>query len=360
MHGLGDQVNLQDLGYGDWHRNQLADRNADEAHLARVVAVDRERSIIASATGSVPGEVTGKLLYCSDTPEDMPCVGDWVLVDYVDNQEHAVIYSVLPRRSILRRRAAGGESVYQPIAANIDVAYIVQSCDVDFNLNRLDRYIVMAVDGGIIPKLLLTKCDLVDRDLVDRLIGEAKRDHSMDVTAVSSTTGAGYDQFMLSLQKGTTYCLLGSSGVGKSSILNRLLGEERFDVGAVREKSGRGRHTTTRRQLVVLENGALFIDTPGMRELGMMAFDAGLDESYRDIVAAAQECRYADCTHTVEKGCAVLTRIGTGELSRERYQNYLKLARESEHYEMTYAERRKKDKAFGKMLKNYERFNKRR
>lgn len=351
-------MNLQDLGYSDWHRNKLEGCKADEAHLARIIAVDRDRYMIASPVGSVPAELTGRLLYCSDTLEDMPCVGDWVLVDHMDNQEHAVIHKVLPRRTILRRRAAGGRSAYQPIAANIDVAYIVQSCDVDYSLNRLDRYIVMAADGGITSKLLLTKCDLVSRAQVDRLIAEVKKDHSIDVVAISSTTGAGYGQLIQTLQKGMTYCLLGSSGVGKSTILNRLLGKESFAVGSVREKSGKGRHTTTRRQLIVLENGALFVDTPGMRELGMMAFGAGLEESYQDIVSVAEGCRYADCTHTVEKGCAVLAKVSTGQLSPERYQSYLKLLRESEHYEMTYQEKRKSDKAFGKMIKNYKRFNK--
>lgn len=209
-----------------------------------------------------------------------------VLVDHIDNQEHAVVHNVLPRRTLLRRRGAGGRSVYQPIAANIDVAYIVQSCDVDYSLNRLDRYIVMAIDGGITAVLLLTKCDLVARPEVDRLIAEVEKDHSIDVVAISSITGAGYDEFTQTLQKGKTYCLLGSSGVGKSTLLNRLLGKEELAVGPVREKSGNGRHTTTRRQLIVLENGALFVDTPGMRELGMMALGAGLEESFRDIGAA--------------------------------------------------------------------------
>ncbi len=350
-------MNLQDLGYRDWHRDKLKDFEADEDRLARITAVDRDRYMIASPIGAVPAAASGKLLYCAGTPEDMPCVGDWVLVDYVDNREHAVIHEVVPRRTILRRRAPDGRSAYQPIAANIDVAYIVQSCDVDFSLNRLDRYIVMASDGGILSKLLLTKSDVVAKAEVDRLIVEVKKDHTLDVAAISSMTGAGYDELRRTLQKGTTYCLLGSSGVGKSTILNRLLGKEELAIGPVREKSGKGRHTTTRRQLIVLENGALFVDTPGMRELGMMAFEAGLEESYQDTVAAAESCRYADCTHTTEKGCVVLAKVRTGQLSMERYQSYLKLQRESEHYEMTSLEKRRKDRAFGKMIKNYEKLN---
>ena len=363
-------MNLEDLGYSDWHGrklegreregDELEGRGTDEARIARIAAVDRDRCLIAGPFGSVPAAVSGRLLYCSDSLEDLPCVGDWVLVDYVDGHQHAVIYEALPRRTVLRRRAPGGSAVYQPIASNIDVAYIVQSCDVDFSLNRLDRYLVMAADGGITSKLLLTKCDLITRDEVDHLVAEVKKDHGIEVAALSSATGAGYDQFTHSLERGMTYCLLGSSGVGKSSILNRLLGTEMLATSAVREKSGKGRHTTTRRQLIALESGALFVDTPGMRELGMLAFGAGLEEGYRDIAAAAAECRYADCTHTSEKGCAVLAQVDTGQLSRERYESYLKLTRESEHYEMTSLEKRRKDRAFGKMLKDYERFNKRR
>jgi ribosome biogenesis GTPase len=351
-------VKLEDLGYGSWHRDRLREHGVGEDQLARIVAVDKDRYMISSPSGTVPAEATGRLTYCADSPEDMPCVGDWVVVDYLDNQQHAIIHGVLPRKTILRRRAAGGKSTYQPIAANVDVAYIVQSCDVDYHLNRLDRYLVMATGGGITAKLLLTKCDLVPRMHVERLVAEVKKDHRIDVTAISSTTGTGYDLFERTLEKGITYCLLGSSGVGKSTILNKLLGTEMLDVGSVQKKSGKGRHTTTRRQLLVLGNGALFIDTPGMRELGMMAFAAGLDESFQDIVAGAYECRYTNCTHTVEEGCAILEKVGTGQLSTERYQSYLKLLKESEHHEMTYLERRKKDKAFGKMIKNHSKLNK--
>jgi ribosome biogenesis GTPase len=352
-------MKLEDLGYGSWHRDRLKEYKVGEGRLARIIAVDRNRYMISSPIGTIPAEATGKLTYCADTLEDMPCVGDWAIVDYLDNQEHATIHGVLPRKTILRRRAAGGTSEYQPIAANVDVAYIVQSCDVDYRLNRLDRYLVMAADGGITAKLLLTKCDLVSVADLERLVAEVKKDHGISVAALSSTTGAGYDLFEQTLEMGITYCLLGSSGVGKSTILNRLLGTEKLEVGSVREKSGKGRHTTTRRQLLVLGNGALFIDTPGMRELGMMAFAAGIDESFQDIVAGARECRYTDCTHTVEEGCAILEKVRTGQLSPERYQNYLKLLKESEHHEMTHLERRKKDKAFGKMIKNHSRFNKR-
>ena len=350
-------MNLEDLGYSDWVRAQLGNILKAEAQIARVLTVDRDRYLIGSALGSIPAELTGRLMYCAETPEDMPCVGDWVLVDYYDNNAHAVVYDILPRRTILRRRTAGTRVDYQPIAANIDIAFIVQSCDVDYNLNRLDRYIAVASDGGIDSVLLLTKCDLIDGAKLESIIAEVGKEHRIDVVPLSSTTGAGYDRFMNTIEKGKTYCLIGSSGVGKSTILNKLLGKEEFVTGPVREMDGKGRHTTTRRQLVILDTGALFVDTPGMRELGMIGFDLGIEESFDDITAIAGSCCFVDCTHTFEKGCAVLSSLERGELSAERYQSYLKLVKESKYYEMTYLEKRKKDRAFGKMRKNYKKNN---
>ena len=346
-------MNLEELGYSDWYRDSLRNSAKSETKVARIIAVDRDRYMIGSVFGSIPAELTGKLAYCAATAEDMPCVGDWVLVDYYDQNAHAIVQEILPRKTILRRRSSGARVDYQLIASNIDVAFIVQSCDVDYNLNRLDRYIVMTKDGGIDSILLLTKSDLVEDLNLESMIGEVRREHSIDVIPLSSTSGVGYDRFRDTLEKGKTYCLIGSSGVGKSTILNKLVGKEEFATNTVREKSAKGRHTTTRRQLVILDNGALFVDTPGMRELGMLGFGLGIDESYEDIAAIAKSCRFADCTHTTQKGCAVLSSVADGELTAERFQNYQKLMKESKYYEMTYMEKRNKDKAFGKMVKNY-------
>ena len=184
-------MNLEDIGYGDWVRAQLGNISKVEAQIARVLTVDRDRYLIGSELGSIPAELTGRLMYCAETPEDMPCVGDWVLVDYYDNNAHATVYDILPRRTILRRRTAGARVDYQPIAANIDIAFIVQSCDVDYNLNRLDRYIAVASDGGIDSVLLLTKCDLIDGAKLESIIVEVGKEHRIDVVPLSSTTGAG-------------------------------------------------------------------------------------------------------------------------------------------------------------------------
>jgi ribosome biogenesis GTPase len=352
----GDNMNLEDFGYSDWYRANWRDGRIAEAQAARIIAVDRDRYMIVGQFGSIPAELTGRLVYCADTTEDLPCVGDWVLVDYYDNNALAIVQDVLPRRTILRRRSSGARVDYQLIAANIDVAFVVQSCDVDYNLNRLDRYMVMTKDSGIDSILLLTKSDLVDALSLESMIAEVRREHSIEVIPLSSISGAGYERFGDTLEKGKTYCLIGSSGVGKSTILNKLVGKEAFATNTVREKGGKGRHTTTRRQLVILDNGALFVDTPGMRELGMLGFGSGIDGSYEDIAAIAERCPFSDCTHTTEKCCAVRSSIAEGELTEERFQSYLKLMKESKYYEMTYLEKRKKDRTFGKMVKNYMKF----
>jgi ribosome biogenesis GTPase len=351
-------MNLEDLGYDHWFQERTTDRTTTGGQLARIVAVDRDRYVINNALKSVPAELTGRLMYSAETNDAMPCVGDWVLVNFFDADTHAIIYDLLPRKSILRRKTVGRQVDYQLIAANIDAAFIVQSCDVDYNLNRLDRYIVMTRDGGIEPILLLNKSDLIDRAHLESMIAEVEKNHNIKIVALSNISGVGYDTFNSILEKGKTYCLIGSSGVGKSTILNYLLGKEEFITNSVREKSGKGKHTTTRRQLVVLDNGVIFVDTPGMKELGMISFDLGIDESFQDIAEIAKGCLFKNCSHTDEKRCAILREVAAGKLSADRYQSYLKLMNESSHYGMSYFEKRRKDKAFGKLVKNYMKYYK--
>ena len=344
-------MELTELGFDDWFQQKHAEISKPELSIARISRVDKERYLVRNKETEVQAEVTGKLLFAVDSNEDLPCVGDWVLVQYYNEGTLAIIHEILPRKTFLRRKAAGKKVDYQMIASNIDVAFIMQSCDNNFNLRRLERYLVMANDGHIGSIILLSKSDLINSQDLEMLLSQIRKVYiNAKVIAFNNISEDGFQTVQQVLEKGKTYCLLGSSGVGKTTLLNNLIGREEFETSPVREKDSRGRHTTSRRQLTMLDNGALLIDTPGMRELGIITDETSIDESFSDIYELAGGCRFDNCTHTAETGCAILKAIEDGELPEERYRNYIKLMKESEFYQMSYFERRKKDKQFGKMI----------
>ncbi len=334
-------LELSELGWDRWFNDQARELCQPEQRIARVTAVDRGWYTVRNEAGEVAAQATGKFLHTTESTSDMPCVGDWVCVHY-DSEDAASIHAILPRKSFLRRKSAGKDIQLQMIAANIDVAFIVQACQDDFNVPRLERYLVMVSEGQVEPVLVLAKTDLVSADALAQLIAEIRgAGISARIIALSNVTGAGLEQVKELMGLGKTYCLLGSSGVGKSTLINRLTGLDTLKTGRV-SASGEGRHTTVRRQLIVLEQGGMIIDTPGMREIGIFAASEGMDDNFDDIKELSRSCRFSNCSHRNEPGCAVLQAIKGGSLPLARYGNYVKLKQESELNETSYSDKRKK------------------
>ena len=330
------------------------DEEKSAAHgVARVVSVHKDSYTVTKGGGDIFAELSGNLLYCAESASDLPTTGDWVYADFYDDDTHAIIYGVFPRKTLLKRKTAGKLVDFQLIASNIDVAFIIQSLNENFNLRRLERYLVMVNESGIEPIILLSKCDQISQEQIEG-IKKSVLDISphTSVIAFSNLNRKNIDSIIGTLKSGFTYCLLGSSGVGKTTLLNSIIGNEKFETQSVSKIQSKGRHTTTSRQLVRLESGAMIIDTPGMRELGSMSVDDGLDETFAEILELSKRCKFGNCSHTNEKGCAILAAIKAGKLSEQRYQNYLKMKKESEFNQMSYLEKRKKDKSFGKLVKS--------
>ncbi len=340
---------LSRLGWSEWFARR-AGCAAGET-LARMAAVDRDLLLLLDAEGAFRAKVAGGYLYRYSLAHEFPCVGDWARVEKQPGGDFGLIHAIVERRTALRRKAPGDTVEYQMIAANVDCVFIVQSCHYDFNLKRLERYLVMVADGGAEPKILLTKTDLAGPAAVASQRAEIlAAGIAAPVLTLSNVTQEGIEDLRRTLLPGKTDCFGGWSGVGKSTLINHLAGRELLVTKGV-SATGEGRHATVRRELILLEGGALVIDNPGMREFGILGAASGLGASFAGLLAFAPRCRYRDCAHTNEPGCAVREAVEAGEVPRERYESYLKLSKESGFHEMSYVERRKRDRAFRKFMK---------
>jgi len=297
----------------------------------RVGAVHREGLSVFFDGRKALASVGGRLAHAATSREELPVVGDWVVLRR-SGGGHPVVEAVLPRRSVLLRRSAGERAEPQPLVANADVLAAAVGLDADFNVRRLERYVGLAAASGIGIAIILTKADLVDAAELSRSLASAHAAAPGSVVLpVSAADGTGLEALDALLEPRRTYALLGSSGVGKSTLVNALLGEDRQGTAAVRARDGRGRHATTRRELFLLSSGALLVDTPGLRELGLWDAGDALDTAFSDVAALAAECRFQDCRHETEPGCAVRMAVAAGRLEAGRLANLEKLRREEAH-----------------------------
>lgn len=350
MPEMNNGIKIEDLGYDAFFESNRRKLKLDDFPVARVISEYKESYKVKDSNEEYLAKITGKRIFNASSREDYPVVGDWVAITKLGDNR-AVVEEILPRRTIIKRKSIGKNEI-QAIAMNIDVAFIVESIDRDFNLNRFERYFSLANDGGIKPAIILNKIDLASKEDLDSKLSRIKeRFPDIDFISASIMDNKGLEELKSYIEKGKTYCFLGSSGVGKSSLINKLLGKNVIKTEEISAYSNRGKHVTTSREMYFLETGGIVIDNPGMREVGMTDAGAGIDSFFEGITALAKRCKYSDCKHIHEPGCEVLAALKSGRISEDQYSNYVNLKKEAEYYEMNKLEKREKDRQFGKFIK---------
>lgn len=343
-------IKLEDLGYNAFFESNRSNLGLTKYPVARIIAEYKEAYRVKNADGEYLAKITGKQMFNAIKREDYPAVGDWVAITELD-KERAVIRGILPRKTILKKKYSDKQDV-QIIATNIDIAFVIESVDRDYNLNRFERYFVLANEGRIKPNVVLNKTDLIsETDLSLRIDQIKNRFNDVDIIPTSAITENGLSELANYIETGKTYCFLGSSGVGKSSLINKLLKKDEIKTREISESTGRGKHTTTAREMYFLENGGIVIDNPGTREVGVADANTGIENVFDEITQLSKNCKYADCTHTHEPDCAILKATENKKLDKNKYQNYIKLKKEAEYYKMNELEKRVKDRKFGQFVK---------
>jgi len=336
---------LSQLGLVPFFTQQLDDIELLQERLGRVIAVQRSKITVACGAGEKLVDLAPVLREARTT--ERPTVGDWVVLDDALSR----IDQVLERKSLFKRLGAGEASDIQPIAANVDTLFIVSSCNEEFKESRLERYLALCAEAGAMPVIVLTKSDLA-ADPESYVMQARKTQAGVPVEMVDARDPSSLDAVRAWIDGSSTVALVGSSGVGKSTILNTLAGRELAGTGTIREDDKKGRHTTTHRELHILPSGGLLIDVPGMRELRIADVDSGIEAVFDDIESLAEECRFGDCQHESEPGCAVQRAVADGTLDSRRLANYRKLLRENALATSTLAEKRARDRDFSKMVKS--------
>ncbi len=346
-------MTLEELGYNKNFEAFRIEQKLNDFEIGRIITEHKERYTVKTTQGEYEAEITGNMRFSAVSREDFPAVGDWVALSTYDT-DSAIIHKILPRVSIIKRQAVGQFGEIQVIATNIDYAFLVQAVDRDFNINRLERYLTICYASKVNPIIILTKTDLIHEQEKTEIIENVnQRIKNIPVFAISNETQDGYEALKRIIEKGKTFCMLGSSGVGKSTLFNNLSCRSVMRTDSISQSTSKGRHITSHRELIVLENGGILIDNPGMREVGIVDNSNGLESTFYIITELSKICKFTDCTHTNETGCAVIEAVAKGEIDKSSYENYRKMEREKAHFESSVEEKRKKDKEFGKMIKNY-------
>lgn len=347
-----------ELGYNDKLEQFRNENGLDTFEVGRVILEHKERYIIKTPSQEYEAELMGNLRFTAESRYDFPAVGDWVAFMEFD-EDKGIIHAVYPRSSIIERKAVGKVGQVQIIATNIDYGLIVQAVDRDFNLNRLERYLTICHSSNVKPFIVLSKVDLItetELQSINKQLEERIKDTPL--LHVSSES-IGYQQVHELMESGKTYCLLGSSGAGKSTLLNGLSGKEEMKTREISSAVNKGKHTTSHRELFVLNNGGILIDNPGMREVGIADSSGGLEMTFESILDYAENCKFKDCTHLHEIGCAILEAVDNGEIDEDAYQNFRKMEKEKEHFESDAQDRKRKGKELGRMIKDVKNHQKR-